>query len=345
MSQFAESAVQDQATAPTSPPQADDRARAVEAAADQARLAPSVHNTQPWTLITRPDRLELRADRTRQLTVLDPMGRELVQSIGAALFNARAALAAAGWAVTVERMPDAADPDLLAVVTPLAFAGDPDPDLAVLAPEIARRRTNRRKFADEPVPAEVVDALTAAIAAEGAQLIPVLTTEHRLLIATLTQQADAVQTENPAYRAELERWTTRPRVTGDGVPSSAVPLVDGSAEDDVPIRAFAAGGAGVLPARTRSSVHQTMVVLATRQDDPEAWLRSGEALQRLLLELTRRGLVASPLTQALETIPTRARLGEALTWGAHPQMLLRIGSAEPTEPTARRPRTDVIRDR
>jgi nitroreductase len=347
MSEIVESAVQDRATsAPQAP--ADDRARAVEAAADQARLAPSVHNTQPWTLIARPDRLEIRADRSRQLTVLDPTGRELVQSVGAALFNARAALAAAGWTVAVERIPDPADPDLLALVAPLAFEGDPDSALAVLAPEIARRRTNRRRFTDEPVPDEVVGALTSAVAAEGAQLIPVLTTEQRLLIATLTQQADAVQTEDPAYRAELERWTTRPRVTGDGVPASAVPLVDGSAEDDVPIRAFGAGGAGgagALPARTRSSVHQTMVVLATRQDDPEAWLRSGEALQRLLLELTRRGLVASPITQALETVPTRARLGEALTWEAHPQMLLRIGSAEPTEPTARRPRTDVLRVR
>jgi nitroreductase len=345
MTQFAESALRHEATAPMAAPPADDRARAVEAAADQARQAPSVHNTQPWTLITRPDRLELRADRSRQLTVLDPTGRELLQSIGAALFNARAAFAAAGWSVTVERMPDPADPDLIAVVTPLAFAGDPDADLAVLAPEIARRRTNRRRFTDEPVPAAVVDALNAAVIPEGAQLIPVLTTEHRLLVATLTQQADALQTENPAYRAELERWTTRPRVTGDGVPATAVPLVDGTAEDDVPIRAFGAGGTGALPAQTRSSVHQTMVVLATRRDDPESWLRSGEAMQRLLLELTSRGLVASPLTQALEEPTTRARLAAALTWDAHPQMLLRIGSAEPTGPTARRPRTDVIRGR
>jgi hypothetical protein len=304
-----------------------------------------VHNTQPWTLIARPDRLEIRADRSRQLTVLDPTGRELVQSIGAALFNARVAFAAAGWTVDVERLPDPADPDRIAVVTPLAFAGDPDPDLAVLAPEISRRRTNRRRFTDQPVPAAVVDALNAAVIPEGAQLIPVLTTEHRLLVATLTQQADALQTDNPAYRAELERWTTRPRVTGDGVPATAVPLVDGSAEDDVPIRAFAEHGTGGLPARTRSSIHQTMVVLATRRDDPEAWLRSGEALQRLLLELTHRGFVASPLTQPLEEPTTRAHLGNALTWDAHPQMLLRIGSAEPTEPTARRPRTDVVRDR
>jgi nitroreductase len=342
MTDFAATIVPNNRALPTSHAPADDRARTVEAAADSARLAPSVHNTQPWTLVARPDRLELRADRSRQLAVLDPSGRELVQSVGAALFNARVAFASAGWSVQVQRAPVSADPDLLAVVVPVRFAGDPDPDLAVLAPEISRRRTNRRRFADAPVPDEVLHACAAAVAAEGAELIPVLTTEHRLLIARLTQQADAAQRENPAYRAELQRWTGRPRVTGDGVPADAMPQVDGSAQDDVPIRAFAAGGTGALPAATRSSLRQTMVVLATPSDGPLAWLEAGEALQRLLLEITRRGLVASPITQAVEDPATRARLAGALTWHAHPQMVLRIGSAEPTPATPRRLRRDVL---
>lgn len=320
-----------------------DRARALEAAADQARLAPSVHNTQPWVLVLHPDRLEVRADRSRQLTVLDPTGRELVQSVGAALFNARVALASAGWAVDVERLPDPEDPDLMAVVRPLRFAGDPDPDLAVLAPEIGRRRTNRRPFADAPVPDAVLDELAAEVAAEDAQLVPVLTTEQRLLLARLTQEADEAQRDDPAYRTELHRWTSRPRVTGDGLRPANLPLVDGTAEDDVPIRSFDDGGRGRLPARTRSSVRQTMVVLATRRDGPAEWLRSGEAMQRLLLAVTRRGLAASPVTQAVEHRRTRDRLATALTWQAHPQLVLRIGVAEPTEAAPRRPRNDVVR--
>jgi nitroreductase len=61
----------------------------LEAAADAARLAPSVHNTQPWRIVMHPQQLDLRADRSRQLTTLDPVGRGLVQSVGAALFNVR----------------------------------------------------------------------------------------------------------------------------------------------------------------------------------------------------------------------------------------------------------------
>src|SRR5687767_13131686 len=99
-------------------------ARALEAAAAQAVLAPSVHNTQPWRLVLHPTLLEIRADRSRQLTTVDPLGRELVQSVGAALFNARVALAAAGCAAEVDRLPRPEDPDLLAIVRPTE--GDPD---------------------------------------------------------------------------------------------------------------------------------------------------------------------------------------------------------------------------
>jgi hypothetical protein len=165
---------------------------------------------------------------------------------------------------------------------------------------------------------------------------------HRLLVARLTQQADDLQNADPAYRAELRHWTTRGSDDGDGVPPDVVPHVDSRQDDEVPIRDFDTGGTGELPADTHSDIHQTMVLLATRTDDPPAWLRAGEALQHLLLELTRLGWVASPLTQAIEVPLTRTRLRGALTWDAHPQVLLRIGQAPPTPRTPRRPRGDVV---
>src|SRR4029450_3998185 len=86
---------------------ADRIARALEDAVDLGRLAPSVHNTQPWTFVLFPDRMELGADRSRRLPVLDPDGRELVESVGAALFNVRCALATRGFDAAVQRPPGA----------------------------------------------------------------------------------------------------------------------------------------------------------------------------------------------------------------------------------------------
>jgi hypothetical protein len=57
-------------------PDVDERMQALQDAADAALLAPSVHGSQPWTIVLHRDRLELRADRARQLMALDPSGRE-----------------------------------------------------------------------------------------------------------------------------------------------------------------------------------------------------------------------------------------------------------------------------
>jgi nitroreductase len=312
---------------------------ALETAADSGRLAPSVHNTQPWTFALSPDRLELRADRSRQLAVLDPEGRALALSVGAALFNVRASLAASRIAATVARQPDPADPDLLAVVR--RASGRPDDGLAGLARVVAGRHNNRRPFGPETVPADVLEELTASVAAEDARLLPVQGAEQRALVAELTRQADRLQNADPDYRAELRRWTSRTPAQGDGVPASSVPRTAGPRTDDVPVRDFDLHGHGGLPRRTGSGVDQTLLLLATTRDDVVAWLRAGEAFERLLLELTRRGWVAGPLTQPLEVPATRARLAE-LTFPFVPQMLLRVGRAVAAEPTARRPRRTVV---
>ena len=314
--------------------------RVLEEAADLAMQAPSVHNTQPWRIELRPDRVVLRADRSRQLTALDPLGRELVLSIGAALFNARVALAARDWAVVVDRVPDPEDRDLLAVVRPVE--GTPEPGLAELAQAVARRRTNRRRFTAEELPDRLLRRLTALVRDEGATLVPVVSDEHRRLVSRLTQQADRVQNADPAYRAELRQWTTRSYLRGDGVPAEAVPHVTGREREELPLRDFDSRGSGGLPPRTDPEAHQTLVLLATVGDDVLSWLRSGEALERLLLELTRQDWVASPVTQAVEVPLTRTQLRSALTWDAHPQMLVRIGRAEPTPRAPRRRRSEVV---
>lgn len=319
---------------------ADARVEALEAAADRARLAPSVYNTQPWTLLLSSDRLALRADRSRQLPVLDPQGRALVLSVGAALLNARAALAARGWTVEVRRLPDPGDPDLLADVRPVV--GRPNSDLAVLDRLIPRRHTNRRRFDRTPLPDHLLDRLSSIAAEEGAVLVPVSSGEGRRLAARLTREADRLQNGDAAYGAELKYWTTRPATAGDGVPTGVVPQARGRQRGELPLRDFDTAGAGKLPPDTSSDSTQAILVIATATDVPDAWLRAGEAIERLWLELTRLGWAVTPITQAVEVPATRARLRSALTDGAYPQSLLRVGHAAPTISVPRRGRNEVV---
>jgi hypothetical protein len=320
----------------------DAQRRALERAVDCAARAPSVGCTEPWRFELSPDRLVIRADRTRQLTTLDPTGRELVQSVGAALFNARVALAAHGWAAEVDRLPVLDDPDVLAEVQPVP--GPPDAGLAALLPAAHRRRTNHRRFAGGHVPDEIVRRLTEIAERDGVLIVPVVHESHRRLVDRLTRQADRLQNADPAYRAELRTWATRAYGEGNGVPAAAVAPVGRGPHENVPLRSVDPRGDGAPAPDIRPDAGQTIVLLATRNDDQLAWLRAGEALQHVLLELARLDWVAEPLTQAVEVPFTRIQLRAALTWDAHPQMLLRIGRAPSTVPTSRRRPGDVLVD-
>src|SRR5215831_8556672 len=83
-----------------------------------AAAAPSIHNTQPWRLrVAGHDVIEVHGDPDRVLWVADPRGRALHLSCGAALFNLRLAIRAAGAKPLVWPLPDPArEPTLIASV-------------------------------------------------------------------------------------------------------------------------------------------------------------------------------------------------------------------------------------
>ncbi|GLI02936.1 hypothetical protein [Phytohabitans aurantiacus] len=160
-------------------------------------------NTQPWRWRIGPRGLELRADRVRQLTVTDPDGRLLILSCGAALRHARIALAAAGYRTDVARLPEPADPDLLARIEitgrqPIA------PNDVVLNEAIPRRRTDRRAFGDIPVSIRTLDRLRAAVKAQG-YFLHVVRPDQMPMLAIETGQAADAQVADPACREELAR--------------------------------------------------------------------------------------------------------------------------------------------
>lgn len=320
--------------------------RALRLVALDAARAPSVHNTQPWLFITSPSGLELRADRRRRLTVVDPDARQLFISCGCALFNARVSAAAAGLHPHVARFPSSTDEDLVARIA--IDRGAPASNrqaLTRLHPFIEVRQTNRRRFAVEEVPPGVVATLVRVAGSEGARLLRITDPVDRSVVADLAQYANQLELLDPAYRAELRAWTTNDPTRRDGVPALAVPRVGPPSMDELPIRDFDTYGAGYLPAATASTTEQCLLLLTTKADDPMAWVRAGEALERVLLEVTRHGFTARPYSQLIEVATTRSQLRTELRIEGFPQLLLQIGRAAPAPGTGRRPLREVLVER
>lgn len=318
-------------------------AAALRRAAVRATLAPSVHNTQPWRFDLHAGALDLVADRSRQLTVLDPAGRQLTISLGCALFNARVSLAAANITARIERFPAGADGDVVARLHVEDGAAVRDV-IGGYDQFLEERQTNRRRFVDERVPIDVVAALVDAAAAEEGILYPVRSEYDRLTLARLSQEAYRIQMLDAAYRAELRAWTSADSQRLDGVGAETVPQVSGEARDEIPMRDFDTSGAGGLPGDTRSSTKQCLLLLGTSGDAAAGWLRGGEALERVLLEITRHGFAVSPLTQVVEVPSVRAALRADLGIDWWPHVLLRVGRA-PLAPASRRRRlVDVLNE-
>ena len=297
-------------------------AQALRHAAVAATLAPSVHNTQPWRFRIVEDAsggmLEVYADLERRLAVLDPYGRQLLLSCGCALFNARVALAHAGYGAAVERFPDPRRPALLARL--YVSGALPVDDIAVLAPAVERRRTSRRPLDGPAVPPEAVADLVAAARAEGAVLVPVARADDRRAVTLLSQEADRIENDDPAYRAELRAWTAVDPGRADGVPAAP----------------------GTVAVAGAPQIDQTLLVLGARTDAAPGWLAAGEALERVLLEITASGWAATPLSAVVEVARTNEQLRSRLRLDVHPQLLVRVGRAPETPAVRRRRLADMI---
>ena len=269
--------------------------------------APSIHNTQPWRWGYRPGVLELYADRSRQLPALDPDGRSMVLSCGAALELARLGFAAAGWRTEVDRLPDPGRPDLLARIHAVDRVGVGRPTVE-RARAAERRRTERRPFLVVPVAEAAIRSLLAAATDIGVYAYAVQGADEKLDLAVVFSGADGVEMSGP-------------------------------------VRDFEAGITGGLPLVELVDERPVYLVVFSTGDDRSARLRAGEAYARISVEAERLGLGSSALTQAVDLPAVRERFRMLMNWPDHPQMVLRVGHPQPgpaPRPTGRRPLTAVF---
>ncbi|WP_434665055.1 nitroreductase [Paraburkholderia sp. A3BS-1L] len=319
---------------------------AVRFALRRATLAPSSYNSQPWHFILGTDRILLCADRLRALPVVDPYDRELIISCGAALFNLRVALASLGMGYAITLFPSSADPDLLADVH-LLRERTAGAELAGLVSAISERVTTRHPFSAEPVEIAIGQHLMEAAHAEGVDVACVSATESRNAIADLVAKADLQQFANPRFRRELARWI-HPRHTNDGMPPGAAglgPRLEFARPLVAPaIRAFDFGAGIAAMHRNLAAGSPLLLCLATGIDDVQAWIATGQALERVLLVATLNGLCTSYLNQPIEIQELRSQLGmlTGLPDASWPQFLLLIGHGIPDAATLRRPLHEVI---
>lgn len=302
-----------------------------------ATNAPSLHNSQPWLFRIRTGSVDVYADRARQLDVLDPVGRELLISVGAAVFTVRLALRAAARLAELQLFPESGEPDLVARVT-VGERLDPTPAVEELAATIEQRHTNRWPFARSVVPADALEQLSEAARREGARLTVAGAVGRRAILG-LSQEADALLRARGGYRAELARWTIPLQRRHDGVPATAIGPWD--ALETLPMRDFGLLQPYLSRPAEQFEPYPTIAVLSTDGDRRDQWVHAGQALQRVLLTATRLKLATTPISQPVELPAVRELLTDTAA-GRWAQIIVRLGYGQPAPATPRRPLADVL---
>lgn len=301
--------------------------------------APSLHNSQPWHFRLNDGAIEVCLDAARALPATDPDGWAAHVACGAAVLNARLALAAHGVpARAVLLRPDRAQPHLMARLT----AAEPRPPTYAedaLYAAVPRRYSNRRPFWPTPVPADLRHDLVAAARAEGAWLELLVGMTALSAIVEVVDAAEQVLRRNVLYQAELSDWA-RTVDAPDGVPATAAAAAS-EPQDLLPQRAY--GDRVRAPGRDYEP-EPLVAVLGAAGDSPVDRLVAGQALQRVLLTATAGGLSTSMISQPIEVPAARDQLRRALHRYGTPQMVIRVGYGVPGRPTPRRPVDDVLAD-
>jgi nitroreductase len=297
----------------------DEVTRALVQAADAARFAPSIHNTQPWRWVVRAGRLELYGVAERHLREQDPTGRMLLLSCGTALHHAQVALTAEGWRHVVER--PSAEP--LATIRPTEREAA-HPEAIRHLQMLQVRRTDRRTVTDERVPEETLRFLVKT-AEEGGARLHVLNRDQVIELAVAVEHAQKAEDTDDRLRAELAKWVGGERADGTGIPASALP-------EEVPLTTVAERdfqARGTLRAGGGHDQAATYAVLYGTGDDAVDWLRAGEALSRLWLTATEQAVSLLPLSGPVEIASTRHTLRAMLGGTGYPFLAVRLGTLDP----------------
>lgn len=322
--------------------QTDPRLRALS----HAILAPNPHNRQPWEIaLNGADGLTIWRDPARNLPHTDPFDRQMTIGMGCFLETLAIAASDTGHAVEFELFPQGEG-------GPVAFARlSPGAGRDPLFPQILARRSCKEPFADTPVPADAIAALTP--------LATVITDPSRVsALRTLTWDAWMIEAETPATwnesvdlmrfgKAEIEASPDGIDLGGPMLEAMKIAgILTRESQRDPTSTGFRSG---VDMYRTMLAATPAYAVITTPGNSRTEQIAAGRRWLRLNLTTTAMGLALHPVSQALQEFPEMAgayaRLHTLLApAGETVQMLGRLGYGPVVPPTPRWPLETRMRD-
>ncbi|MEO5627429.1 MAG: nitroreductase family protein [Candidatus Saccharimonadales bacterium] len=302
-----------------------------------ARLAPSVHNTQPWEVTVKDQTIHIKLDPDFTLGDGDPTGRETIISMG--IFSEAIIIAAGYLGYKLRSMKfhnQSTD------ITFQKLQGKPGTAEAVDL--LKQRCTDRSIYTPYDVTPEMADTMEKAYA-KGDVRIWVRTDPDSLQkTAQLTAQGISLALSSPNFRKELSQYLTEPwskKGRGIAVDSLYIPRFVAVLEPYL-MRLGVGVGAEVKLEKKRWLSASADIYIATRGDMPEYWFKAGRAYLQVSLQIEKLGLSQATSAATVEASNFHEDIEEMLGTNFRLQSVLRVGQGSKNRVHSPRVTTDTL---
>ena len=268
--------------------------------------APSGDNAQPWKFSFKDNNIFLYLDRDADHSFFNVNQIASIISCGAVLENMRIAASAFDLKANIIYLPSGMENDLMASIE-LIHNGTPRNPLFT---SIWKRNTNRTFYEKKPIPSLVLNDLKKSISGiPGAKIHFVTEKDELKKLAKIIYKTDRIRTENRSlheYLGKMIRYSHEEAIeTCDGLP---LKNLEAGLAGEIFLKAtrpwfimnlMNKAGIGRMVALhsfqsiINSSGAALLTVNGMTQKD---FLKGGQALERIWLAITQKGLLMQPMT-------------------------------------------------
>jgi len=317
--------------------------REIEKILEFTAIAPSSHNTQPWSVKIKDNTIYLYADFSRSLHFSDPENRELYISLGAALQNTLYATRGLGFDYKLKYFPKS-DNELVAEIS-LNLAGKGKLDEEMLL-AMRNRHSNRNVYEDREIPKDVIDSLKRLVKDLGVELNIVTGKKEKSKLADLVAAGTLEAMESKGFKDELSKWVRHNWTWAhDGMPGYGfnMPLVM-SFLSPVAIKYFNIGSMQAKTEKTLINSSSAVAVISGKNEVP-TWVKAGQAYDRIILDATKKGIKSATMTAAVEIGEHHKKIMEILGSSQRPLVMFRLGYCDKVpKGTPKRTVQEIIRN-
>lgn len=299
-----------------------------------AVLAPSGHNSQPWSFQVVDNEIIITPDYSKRLDVVDKENRELFISLGCAVQNLQTAARHFGYDSNYIYN----DGKIVVTLTKQDVCND-DP----LFDAIKKRHTHRGSFTGEKIPANLLQGI------ENEENVSLMIYDSQSreseIIKRKIAEGNEIQMSDTAFKRELISWMRFNKKQVNETHNGLCYNVLGFPATPKPIGRKIVGmflnpkAQNKTDAAVNASASH-FCVFCVKENNVQNWIDLGVFLERFLLKITSDGLSYSFSNQPCEIPSLNQNLQQELAVTHYPSVIIRVGYGK--EPKNFAPREEVV---